>query len=918
MRAKPDIRSCALLALAFSTACQSGDPEASGDLASVEQEVLEQTSSGGTVDVIVTLKGDAALADLELGLDRRAKLVQAVTERAFTALGPDRARVRWHGKFVPELSLRVDQGLVSKLAGLPMVESVVIDRKVHTMLAQGAPLIGADTTWLAGVTGVGQTVAVLDTGIDYTHPALGSAFGGKVVAGYDFVNEDTDPMDDQGHGTGVAGIVASADAARRGIAPDARLVALKVLGANGEGSWTAIDRAFEWILTNAATYDISVANLSLGTDSVYDDAALCDATNTSVLMGLLRAQGISVFVASGNSGCGTGVSFPACSSNAIAVGAVYDATLGSRAFLTANGCGPSLCQGSPSAVECCADASTSAGKVTCYSNSSSLLDLLAPSHDAVTTQLGGGFQTQFGGTSAATPYAAGAAALLLDLTNGSASAETIQNRLASTGTLRTDPKNQLAFPLINVFQAARSLKFCFGQADGTPCDDEDACTDGDTCVQGECQQGNSADCDDDNPCTDDSCDSELGCVSEPNEAPCSDGSACTENDVCAQGSCVPGPAVVCPDDQNACTTKVCDASSGCGQLPDDALCDDDNPCTDDTCGAAGCEHTPNSDSCDDGVACTKEDQCNGGHCAGTASTCDDDNPCTDDSCDAESGQCQVAAVPAWSACGTGQACFAGQCEPTPAGDRCDQAVALSMGVAYEGDLAGHHEFTPFDPACTGAEALHGAGAFHAIALEPGEYDVILATSEPALDLAFAIKTSCDAIDCTALTNATLQGTESLSAFAIGAASTLVIEVKALSAIADAAPYTLLVTPSNYGGGGEGGEAGNGGEAGEGGEAVAAGGGADEGGLAGGEAGAPSMSAGGQAGAPENVGGTDHPPLAGSGGAGEDPLPKSAARDGGCGCRTAASASTPWALACLPLALLLRRRQRHDTRRTPTH
>src|SRR5215204_5885997 len=58
------------------------------------------------------------------------------------------------------------------------------------------------------VNGSGQVVVVIDTGVDYNHPALGGGWGNKVIAGYDFVDNDTDPMDRDGHGTGVAGVVA--------------------------------------------------------------------------------------------------------------------------------------------------------------------------------------------------------------------------------------------------------------------------------------------------------------------------------------------------------------------------------------------------------------------------------------------------------------------------------------------------------------------------------------------------------------------------------------------------------------------------------------------------------------------------------------------------------------------------------------
>ena len=126
---------------------------------------------------------------------------------------------------------------IDDIRALPYVEGVYPDVKVHAVLFQSARLIGADQVWAQyGVTGLGVRVAIVDTGVAYTHPDLGGCLGAtcKVIRGYDFVNGDSNPRDDHGHGTHVAGIVA-ANGVVRGIAPDARLLAYKVLNANGDG-----------------------------------------------------------------------------------------------------------------------------------------------------------------------------------------------------------------------------------------------------------------------------------------------------------------------------------------------------------------------------------------------------------------------------------------------------------------------------------------------------------------------------------------------------------------------------------------------------------------------------------------------------------------------------------------------------------
>ncbi len=137
-----------------------------------------------------------------------------------------------------------------------------------------------------GATGTGVRIAVIDTGVNYAHPDLGSCLGTscKVIGGFDFVNGDADPMDDHGHGTRVAGITA-ANGVVKGVAPDARILAYKVLDANGSGYTSAIIAALETAVDpdgNPATDDgAAVANLSLGGFGDPDDP-LSQAVDSAV------------------------------------------------------------------------------------------------------------------------------------------------------------------------------------------------------------------------------------------------------------------------------------------------------------------------------------------------------------------------------------------------------------------------------------------------------------------------------------------------------------------------------------------------------------------------------------------------------------------------------------------------------------
>src|SRR5437867_12046244 len=122
----------------------------------------------------------------------------------------------------------------------------------------------------SSITGKGVTVAMIDTGIDYNLPQLGGGFGSgkKVIAGYDFFANDSDPMDESGHGTNTASVVAASaytvnGITYRGVAPDAKLVALRV-GTESNISDDNIERALQWVIANYQKYSIDVVNISLG------------------------------------------------------------------------------------------------------------------------------------------------------------------------------------------------------------------------------------------------------------------------------------------------------------------------------------------------------------------------------------------------------------------------------------------------------------------------------------------------------------------------------------------------------------------------------------------------------------------------------------------------------------------------------
>ena len=171
----------------------------------------------------------------------------------------------------------------------------------------GPKIIRANDAWDITTGDPNILVAVVDTGVDYTHPDL----TGKVVLGYDFVNNDPDPMDDNGHGTHVAGIVAAATNNGIGVASvgfDTRVLAVKVLDANGSGFYSTVAQGITYAADNGAR----IINLSLrGTVS---SSILQDAVNYA------WSKGALVVAAAGNDGSNAPV-YPAAYPHVLAVAA---------------------------------------------------------------------------------------------------------------------------------------------------------------------------------------------------------------------------------------------------------------------------------------------------------------------------------------------------------------------------------------------------------------------------------------------------------------------------------------------------------------------------------------------------------------------------------------------------------------------
>jgi len=240
-------------------------------------------------------------------------------------------------------------------------------------------------------------------------------------------------------------------------------------------------------------------------------------------------------------------------------------------------------------------------------------------------------------------------------------------------------------------------------ADGTACKDGNKCSPNDSCSAGQCVGAGELVCDDGNLCTDDGCDPATGCQHTYNTLGCTDGNDCTDNDTCSEGACVGTPNPEC----------VCLADADCGKFEDADLCngtlvcvehkcvvdtatvvtcpaDDPNGCNFHLCiaetGACELIAIPDGRPCSDADACTTGDVCKGGTCTTTGTLeCGDNKLCTDDGCDAALGcvhAFNTSPCDDRDPCTSGDTCVEGVCQPGATNicpQNCSPAETISCG-----------------------------------------------------------------------------------------------------------------------------------------------------------------------------------------------------------------------------------------------
>ncbi|MGE5315979.1 MAG: S8 family peptidase [Acidobacteriota bacterium] len=268
--------------------------------------IIEVASPAGT-------SGGAVLNKSALGTTAAA--MRSGVKARLASVSPDIRMLREYTQVVNGMLVAAPRKNLSAIRALPGVTGVHEDVKVSTSpVSASSSTVSTVSPLQDTASGKGVRIGIIDTGIDYLHEALGGGFGAayKVCGGYDLVGDDTDPMDDNGHGTHVAGIIAGDSKLVSGMASGARIYAYKALDAAGEGYASTVIAAIERAIEDS----VKVINLSLGTSAGDPDDILSRAVDKAA------AAGIVVVAAAGNAGDYGTIGSPGAARGALTVGAI--------------------------------------------------------------------------------------------------------------------------------------------------------------------------------------------------------------------------------------------------------------------------------------------------------------------------------------------------------------------------------------------------------------------------------------------------------------------------------------------------------------------------------------------------------------------------------------------------------------------
>lgn len=217
--------------------------------------------------------------------------------------------------------VEVNEEDLPKIKSIEGLKAVYENTHITAQMNNARSILKANSAYAEGYTGRGITIAFLDTGIapikDFTYPS------NRIIAFKDFVNDKTEPYDDNGHGSHVAGIAVGngilSDGKYMGIAPNSNIVSIKTLNHKGSGNSSDVLAGIQWLIDNAKRYNIKIANLSIGTTNTSSNDPLVKAVEAAWDLG------ITITTAAGNNGPKSGtITSPGISRKVITVGASDD------------------------------------------------------------------------------------------------------------------------------------------------------------------------------------------------------------------------------------------------------------------------------------------------------------------------------------------------------------------------------------------------------------------------------------------------------------------------------------------------------------------------------------------------------------------------------------------------------------------
>jgi len=424
-------------------------------------DLLSTAYAQGSVRVIVKMRAPGMLPEAALRDDRAAIAAQRrdirdLQNAVLSALAGTSHRLLWQYTTSPFAALEVTPDALLALRASPLVESIARDFELVAHLSQSGPLVQTPSVHAGGITGGGQAVVIVDTGVDRTHPFLSK----RILEEWCFVtsvsgacpNGQTgpgaaNPVDT--HGTHVAGIGAGFGVSFSGMAPGSGIIAMRVFSPSGTAQLVDVKAALDRVILLKDSRTIAAVNMSLGIRALpFSD--ICDWYDApfglKVDIDALRAAGIATVVSTGNDGSASGIAYPACLSNTVKVGASTKAD----AVAAYSNLAPAL--EATTLLAPGGDGSLSGAGNVCSSIASGFLATRGTCSDA-----GGGGAFGFeAGTSMAAPHVSGAWALLKQ-TKPTATVDEVLAAFRAGALLITDPSSGTGYRRIRIRDAMNRL-----------------------------------------------------------------------------------------------------------------------------------------------------------------------------------------------------------------------------------------------------------------------------------------------------------------------------------------------------------------------------------------------------------------------------------------------------------------------------